>query len=322
MISPIYPAGVLLYLIMAIGLIGNSIVLFVLIRLTKSWCTSTIYLVNLAAADTLFLLSTPFIAQTILNDNKWIFGSSMCSFTYYWATFTMYAGVYFVTGMGIERWMAVVHPFSLAKYRTCRKTVIVCASIWCSAALLALPDHFYIQILPESYHNYTSNDTVYIMSCDFYVPESNPNGLQILGAINFVKFVMGFLLPLTTLCVLYHEIVKAVRKNLISGKVSKSKVTYMASCIVISFFVLWLPEKACCFVFAILFWSGNTSILFGDEIKIIYSYAFCLAWIHSCFNPMAYGFLTTRFREKATVAFARRSSNAASLHISSKYPTN
>ncbi|XP_076818018.1 somatostatin receptor type 4-like [Clavelina lepadiformis] len=320
MVDPTAPAGVLLYIIMVVGLVGNSIVLFVLIRLNKNWCTSTIYLLNLAIADALFLISTPFIAQTVLNQEKWLFGSSMCTFIYYWVTFTMYAGVLVVTGMGVERWMAVVHPINLACYRTCKKAMIVCVGIWILAALLALPQAFYIRTVPHFHHNQSSNYTADPpLYCDFYIPESNLNRLQILGAVNFLLFFVGFLLPVTVIGILYFQIVNAVRKSLLSRRVSKGRVTKLACCIVTSFFVFWFPAQAVNFGSAILFWSDNASIV-HDRFLTFYPYAFSLAWSHSCFNPLAYAFLTTNFREKARVAFSRRPSTI-SMRVSSTNPT-
>ncbi|CAK8679990.1 somatostatin receptor type 4-like [Clavelina lepadiformis] len=313
MVDPTAPAGVLLYIIMVVGLVGNSIVLFVLIRLNKNWCTSTIYLLNLAISDALYLIATPFVAHTFLNQHGWIFGPSMCAFIYYWIFFAMYAGVFFVTGMAIDRWMAVVHPINLACYRTCKKAMIVCVGIWISAALFALPQAFYFRIIPDFHHNQTSNDTVVVI-CDYHVPESNPNRLHILSAVNFIPFLIGFLLPVTIIGFIYYKIVTSVKRNLISRHVSENKVTTLASFIVIAFFVCWLPAQSVHLGSAILHWSDNDSNVI-EIFRIFFPYAFCLAWSHSCFNPLAYAFLTTKFKERTKVVFARRKSSDLTMRI-------
>ncbi|XP_009875573.1 PREDICTED: somatostatin receptor type 4-like, partial [Apaloderma vittatum] len=51
-------------LVCLLGLLGNSLVIFVILRYTKMKTATNIYLLNLAIADELFMLSIPFVATS------------------------------------------------------------------------------------------------------------------------------------------------------------------------------------------------------------------------------------------------------------------
>ncbi|KAB0400354.1 hypothetical protein E2I00_010450, partial [Balaenoptera physalus] len=68
----------LVYLVVCVvGLLGNSLVIYVVLRQTASPSVTNIYILNLALADELFMLGLPFLAaQNALS--YWPFGSLMC----------------------------------------------------------------------------------------------------------------------------------------------------------------------------------------------------------------------------------------------------
>lgn len=68
----------LVYLVVCVvGLLGNSLVIYVVLRHTASPSVTNVYILNLALADELFMLGLPFLAaQNALS--YWPFGSLMC----------------------------------------------------------------------------------------------------------------------------------------------------------------------------------------------------------------------------------------------------
>eukprot|EP00058_Branchiostoma_floridae_P026357 XP_002611848.1 hypothetical protein BRAFLDRAFT_83128 [Branchiostoma floridae] len=60
-----------------LGLIGNSLVISVILRFEKMKTIANIYILNLAIADELFMLSLPFFVVSILLED-WPFGDVMC----------------------------------------------------------------------------------------------------------------------------------------------------------------------------------------------------------------------------------------------------
>ena len=64
-------------LIFLVGFCGNSLVILVILRFTRTETVTDIYILNLAFADLMFLLGLVFLTTTILIDH-WIFGNFMC----------------------------------------------------------------------------------------------------------------------------------------------------------------------------------------------------------------------------------------------------
>ncbi|NWZ96709.1 SSR4 protein, partial [Nesospiza acunhae] len=64
-------------LVCLLGLLGNALVIFVILRYAKMKTATNIYLLNLAIADELFMLSVPFVA-TAAALRRWPFGRALC----------------------------------------------------------------------------------------------------------------------------------------------------------------------------------------------------------------------------------------------------
>ena len=68
-------------LVCMVGLCGNTLVIYVVLRYSKMQTVTYIYILMLAIADEIFLLGIPFLITTMVRKN-WIFGFSMCKIYY------------------------------------------------------------------------------------------------------------------------------------------------------------------------------------------------------------------------------------------------
>ena len=64
-------------LVCILGLCGNTLVIYVVLRYSKMQTVTYIYILMLAVADEIFLLGLPFLIVT-LSQKSWIFGLPMC----------------------------------------------------------------------------------------------------------------------------------------------------------------------------------------------------------------------------------------------------
>ena len=137
--------------ISAIGIVGNSLVILVLRKITLKSITD-ILVQNLAAADLMFAMFLPFWAvekyeQGILlqinpwwalNDWKvdenlgmWRFGSFMCQFISFIFLLNLYASVYFLTALSVDRYYSVCFPIHSRKVRNGTVGLLIGSiSIW------------------------------------------------------------------------------------------------------------------------------------------------------------------------------------------------
>jgi len=137
---------VVLYLVTTVfGMCGNSLTIFVLLRHHRVRTVATCFILNLAIADDLFLVSLPFIAYSTYV-RGWVFGSLACRLMNTFWGVNLYASIFTMTLMSVDRYLAVVHPLKSIRYRTCRHAFIVCAVIWTLAFLFVLPLPLYSEV--------------------------------------------------------------------------------------------------------------------------------------------------------------------------------
>lgn len=103
-------------LICTIGLLGNGLVIFVVIRYTKMKTVTNMYILNLSIADGLFVLGLPLVMTTALIKH-WIFGGAMCKLYYILTCINMFTGPFTLAVMSGDRFLAVCYPFSAIRYR-------------------------------------------------------------------------------------------------------------------------------------------------------------------------------------------------------------
>jgi hypothetical protein len=63
--------------VFVVGLMGNTLVIYVVLRYTKMQTVTNLYILNLAVADECFLIGIPFI-MTTMGLGYWPFGNVMC----------------------------------------------------------------------------------------------------------------------------------------------------------------------------------------------------------------------------------------------------
>jgi hypothetical protein len=63
------------------GLVGNTLVIYVVLRFSKMHTVTNMYILNLAVADECFLVGIPFLIVTMAMA-QWPFGAIMCKIYY------------------------------------------------------------------------------------------------------------------------------------------------------------------------------------------------------------------------------------------------
>lgn len=138
-----YDVGLMVFriLVCGAGTVGNLLVIFVILVLREyEKATTHWYVLQLAIADTIFLLTLPFKIVEDVND-EWIFTDSMCKLKETILFLNYYSSILFLTVMSIDRYVAVCHGLSgrLQKLRTNRAAYIITAVVWLTALVLCSP---------------------------------------------------------------------------------------------------------------------------------------------------------------------------------------
>ncbi|KAG2463710.1 GPR15 protein, partial [Polypterus senegalus] len=127
-------------LVVILGVPGNIALIWIMVRRLSVFrrpCES--FVVNLAISDLLLLLGLLVWIDSEIHGGSWRSGWLCCKITAYFMALSMQSGIFFLTAMSIDRYLAVVHSNI---YRKIKKKLYVTAScflVWLVSILIALP---------------------------------------------------------------------------------------------------------------------------------------------------------------------------------------
>ncbi|XP_076817179.1 uncharacterized protein LOC143462785 isoform X2 [Clavelina lepadiformis] len=131
----------LLLIICVVGLLGNLLAIFLILVLEEYQKSITHwYVLQLAFADSIFLLTLPFKVSEELNQ-AWIFPEWMCKAKETILYLNYYASILFLLVMSLDRYIAVCHTFSgiFQKLRSKEAATIITIVTWIVSLLLCIP---------------------------------------------------------------------------------------------------------------------------------------------------------------------------------------
>uniref|UniRef100_A0AAY4E7Z2 G-protein coupled receptors family 1 profile domain-containing protein n=1 Tax=Denticeps clupeoides TaxID=299321 RepID=A0AAY4E7Z2_9TELE len=126
-------------IILVPGLIGNVLALWVFHIYIKETKKAVIFMINLAMADLLQVLSLPLRIYYYLN-HSWPFGQFLCMFCFYLKYVNMYASIVFLAWISVRRCRLIIYPLH---YQSSKRNLdrVLCAGSWLIVCLgcLAFP---------------------------------------------------------------------------------------------------------------------------------------------------------------------------------------
>lgn len=261
-----------------VGLLGNTLAIYVVVRYAKMKTVTNMYILNLALADELYILGIPFLGtNSVLS--YWPYGDFLCKVCMTADGMSQFASTFCLTVMSIDRYLAVVHPIASAKWRKPQLAKVFNAMVWVVSFLVVLPVTIYSGV----------QDT--FNTCNVTWPE--PHDMWSIAFILYTS-ILGFFGPLVVICLCYLLIVirvrsAGVRVGLSKRRKSERKVTRMVVIIVLVFVVCWMPF----FITNIV----NLVHIIPENITTVYFCLVILTYVNSCANPFLYGFLSENFKQ-------------------------
>uniref|UniRef100_A0A4W5QCR0 Opioid receptor delta 1 n=1 Tax=Hucho hucho TaxID=62062 RepID=A0A4W5QCR0_9TELE len=124
--------------ICVVGLLGNVLVMYGVVRYTKMKTSTNIYIFNLALADTLATSTLPFQSAKYLM-GTWAFGEVLCKVVIAIDYYNMFTSIFTLTMMSVDRYIAVCHPVRALEFRTPAKGKIINVLIWVLSSAIGMP---------------------------------------------------------------------------------------------------------------------------------------------------------------------------------------
>ncbi|XP_041104405.1 C-C chemokine receptor type 4-like [Polyodon spathula] len=264
-------------LLFVTGLIGNALVLWVLIRCVKLRSMTDVSLLNLAVSNLLFVFSLPFLAYYA--KDQWLFGDMMCKIVRGCYSIGFYSGIFFVTLMSIDRYLAIVHAVYALRTRTVKYGTIASIVVWIASFLVSFPEITYNQEITDN-----------ITTCRPKYPDSS---IKTLKALHIFKMnVLGLLIPFGIMVFCYS----CIRKKLLSCRSVKKQTIKLVFLVVIVFFFFWTPYNIVSFLDALQVFHVFDDCETNKRLDLSLQVTESIAYVHSCLNPLIYVFAGEKFR--------------------------
>ncbi|XP_026467815.1 somatostatin receptor type 2-like [Ctenocephalides felis] len=303
----------ILYAIVCIvGLLGNTLVVYVVLRFSKMQTVTNMYIVNLAIADECFLTGIPFLITT-MHLGHWPFGNAMCKAYMISTSINQFTSSIFLFIMSADRYIAVCHPISSPRFRTPFISRIVSVIAWIASALFMIPVFLYASTIEIAQDKAT---------CNIMWPESgNDNGQT---TFTLYSLVLGFAVPLTLIMIFYCLVIQKLRtvgpKNKSKEKKrSHRKVTKLVLTVITVYILCWLP-----------YWISQVALLYTPPNQCqtrtavaVFLLSGCFSYSNSAVNPILYAFLSDNFKKsflKACTCAAGNEVNATLQMENSVFP--
>ncbi|XP_024900750.1 G-protein coupled receptor 183-like [Pteropus alecto] len=119
--------------------LGNILALCLACQKGKKINSTCVYLVHLAVSDLLFTLALPGKITYYILDFSWPFGEGLCRLTAFIFYVNTYGGIYLMTCVSVDRYLAVVCTQQGPRLRSASRARLVCVAVWALAALQTVP---------------------------------------------------------------------------------------------------------------------------------------------------------------------------------------
>lgn len=270
--------------IFLLGVAGNGLMITVLLRRRCLLRITEIYLLHLALADLMLLLTFPFdVAESAAGG--WLFGVFLCKWTGLLRDLNLHCGSLLLACIGFDRYLAIVHAIPSMQSRRPRTVHLTCVSLWLVCLGLSVPNAVFLSVGAA---NATSR-----LTCSYHQYGINANNWVLTSR---VLDHVSFFLPLAVMSYCYAAVVVTLSRSQKSQ--AKRGAIRLALLVTLVFFFCWLPYNIALLVKTLV------------DLKVI-SYKRCDLYVllipslaatkslglsHCCLNPFLYAFVGIRFR--------------------------
>ncbi|XP_043938964.1 pyroglutamylated RF-amide peptide receptor-like [Protopterus annectens] len=291
---------VLYVIIFIMALIGNSLVVYIIIRRKAMRTATNIFICSLAFSD---LLVTFFcIPFTLLQNisSEWLGGPFVCKIVPFIQTTAVVASTLTMTCIAVERYQGIVHPLKMKRQYTNRRAYKVLGFVWIIAVIVGSP-MLYVQTLEVKF-DFLYNLTH--VSC-----LESWHSIELRRAYAIFILVALFLVPLTAMLLLYSKIgyelwikkrigdssvLNTLSRNEMAKITRKKKRAVIMMVIVVLFFTTcWAPFH----VVHILFEYNNWEEYDDVTVKMIFAIVQAIGFFNSFNNPVVYTFMNENFKK-------------------------
>ncbi|XP_066505226.1 P2Y purinoceptor 4 [Hoplias malabaricus] len=284
-------------LVCVLGLVLNSVALWMFLTKMRPWNPSTVYMFHLALSDTLYVLSLPTLIYYYANRSHWPFGVAICKIVRFLFYANLYCSILFLTCISVHRYLGICHPIRSLTLVKPRHAHVVCAMVWATVTACLVPNLIFVTTTQRD------NDTL----CH---DTSSPDDFENYVTYSSVVMVLLFGLPFMVIMVCYYLMARALcqpRQGLSAGQgrsSSRRKSIKLIIIVLTVFAICFVPfhiTRTLYYTYRVL----EADCWFLNIINFMYKITRPLASVNSCLDPILYFLAGDHYRARLLRAFTR-----------------
>ncbi|KAK4474098.1 hypothetical protein MN116_003405 [Schistosoma mekongi] len=279
------------------GVTGNLLVVWVVLRVKLLQTITNIFIANLAVSDILMsLVATPFTPLSLYMSN-WTLPEAVCKLLPTTMGVSVYVSTLTSMAIALDRFFVIVHPFlPRMKIWLC---FIIIFTVWIIAVLISMPLAVYQQKHKDPINN--------VSSCRENWPKESSREV-----FTIVSFVLQFVIPCSIISVCYFRISLLLRARLHtqigSGTKThmkeereikrKRRTNTMLIAMVIIFVICWIPLNILWMVMDVHSEEQINDVQNSKNFSLIFFVCHLLAMSSAVYNPFLYAWMNSNFRKE------------------------
>ncbi|KAM9493491.1 P2Y purinoceptor 11-like isoform 1-T5 [Clarias gariepinus] len=253
---------------MCVALVGNLLALGLIVtKERKNWHTGVVFTCNLVISDILYALTLPLLVDYYARDRNWTFGEAACKLERFLFTCNLYASIYFIMCISVNRYLGIVHPFFTRTYVQTKHAKIISLMVWIVVAGLASPILYYSGVSKTR--------------CSLFADSASKSKKFMFRVF---MAVIGCLVPFLATFASYFGVIWVVFKNENITLLEKKKVALMVCTVCVLYAVSFVPYHS----LQILHFKLKAEGIANYYVRNGYQVSKALACLNMCLHPILY----------------------------------
>lgn len=273
--------------IFLLGVVGNSLVVYVVCRKRSMQSVTNVFIMNLALSDILMcLLAVPFTPISFFLE-YWILGKFLCHLVPFSLGVSVYVSTLTSLAIAIDRYFVIVHPFKpRMRLGVC---ILLIAVVWVVSISISLPLAIYMEYSVDASNGRAKCGELWP------IPTSK-------RFFDLASLVLQYLIPFIVISYSYTKVWIILSNRTRPGKTKekeiielrrKKRTNYMLVAMVAIFAVCWMPLNI-----VHLTMEFNTEFTKQHYFSFVFFIAHVIAMSSTIYNPFLYAWLNDNFRKE------------------------
>ncbi|KAM9469900.1 P2Y purinoceptor 4 [Clarias gariepinus] len=283
-------------IVCVLGLLLNSVALWMFLTKMRPWNASTVYMFHLALSDMLYVLSLPTLIYYYANRNNWPFGEALCKIVRFLFYANLYCSILFLTCISVHRYLGICHPIRSLQLAKPRNAQLVCGLVWAAVTVCLIPNLIFVTTSQRD------NDT---LCHDTSKPSDFENYVHYSTAVMTLLFGVPFIIIMVCYCLMARALCRP--RQISANKKSKSrrKSIKLIIVVLVVFAVSFVPfhiTRTLYYTYRVL--DADCWIL--NIVNLAYKITRPLACSNSCLDPILYFLAGDHYRSRLLRTFAKK----------------